>query len=88
MDAVRFDDEIVELNPHPSAIRTADKVDPRIIHRFVLSSIQTIDWLSIEEPRPPLLIDDRQGEIMAAHVFFHVLPVRETVLDQLPPNAS
>lgn len=80
-DAVRFDDEFIGSNPHASAIWTADKRNPLIGHRFVLSSTKTIDRFSIEEPWPPSIVDDRQDEIMMVHVCFKVLPVREAVFD-------
>jgi hypothetical protein len=60
-------------------------MDPLIVHRFISGSAKAIDRFSIEEPWPPLVVNDRQDEIMMVHICFKVLPVRETVLDQLAP---
>lgn len=83
VDAVRFDDEFIGSNPHATAIWTAGKMNPLIAHCFILSSVKTIDRLSIQQPWPPLFIDDRQDEIMMIHVVFQILLVRETIFDQL-----
>lgn len=83
VDAIRFDNEFIGSNPHATAIWTAGKMDSLIAHCFVLSSVKTIDRLSIEQPWPPLFIDDRQDEIMMIHVVFQILLVRETIFDQL-----
>lgn len=88
MNAARFNDKFVRSNSHASAIRTAGTMDSLVADRFILGSTKTSDRLSIEHPWPPLLIDDRQDEIMMVDVCFNVLPVRETVFNQLAPNAS
>jgi hypothetical protein len=55
-------------------------MDPLIVHCFVLGFTKTIHRFSIEEPWPPLLINDRQDEIMMVYVCFKILPVCDTVL--------
>lgn len=48
VDAVRFDDEFVGPNLHASAIRSAGKMNPLVVHHFILGPTKAIDRLSIE----------------------------------------
>src|SRR5215831_2963578 len=84
-DTIRFDDEFVDANPHASAIRAPREVDSLIVHGLILRSTETIDRLSIDQPRVASVVHDRHGEIMMVDVVLDLLATREPGLDEFAP---
>ena len=76
-NAIRFDRTLVRPDPHAPTIEAPSKVDPLMVHGFVLRATETIHRLPIKEPRVPRVVVHRQRQVMMVHVVVKCLPAGE-----------
>src|SRR5579884_986558 len=82
-DAIGFDGDLFDPDPHASAVRATGQVERLIVQRLVARSAETVDRPAFPFPRPARFVHFRQDDIMARRIRFHCPAVGKPALNQL-----